>query len=240
MVRERKSILALTGADLRFALLPVLGIVGARAIGSLCRTPFDVVKMRLQVQGSLGSIKYTNTKQAIREIWRTEGPRGLFSYFHVALLRDMPFSIAYFSSYEIMKELMKSINRRWGRVERTSPAQNPAESANIAARAPIAPNPAERLSVAQNLIAGGVAGMVSTTITIPIDVVKTRLQTQALMPQEEVRYRGVWHALREIGRTEGVRGLTKGLGARVLYLTPASAIMFASYEQYKKLMEYLI
>ena len=82
--------------------------------------------------------------------------------------------------------------------------------------------------------------MVSTTLTIPIDVVKTRLQTQALMPQEEARYRGVWHALREIGRTEGVRGLTKGLGARVLYLTPASAIMFASYEQYKKLMEHLI
>ena len=87
MVRERKSILALTGADLRFAFLPVLGIIAARAVGSLCRTPFDVVKMRLQVQGSLGSIKYTNTKQAIREIWRTEGPRGLFSYFHVALLR---------------------------------------------------------------------------------------------------------------------------------------------------------
>ncbi len=31
--------------------------------------------------------KYKNTKQAIRQIWQAEGPRGLFSYFYVAILR---------------------------------------------------------------------------------------------------------------------------------------------------------
>ncbi len=45
-VRERRTF---TLTDLRHAILPAIGIVGARLLGSLCRTPFDVVKLRLQV-----------------------------------------------------------------------------------------------------------------------------------------------------------------------------------------------
>lgn len=109
-------------------------------------------------------------------IWKTEGPRGLFSYFHVALLRyifdliflilltlfyrDMPFSIAYFSSYEVMKELMRIYNVKRGRQ-------------------------GDKLNVVQNLIAGGVAGMVSTTITIPIDVVKTRYSNNNIIRKKK-------------------------------------------------------
>ncbi len=65
----------------------------------------------------------------------------------------------------------------------------------------------ERLTVPQTLISGGVAGMVSTTITIPIDVVKTKLQTQTLVPSQDGKmYRGVWHALWDIGKNQGIKG----------------------------------
>lgn len=65
----------------------MIGISLARVLGTTIRTPFDVLKVRLQVQGSnnydftysheLGSLKsgiqYKNSLQAIRSLWKTEG-----------------------------------------------------------------------------------------------------------------------------------------------------------------------
>ncbi len=33
---------------------------------------------------------------------------------------------------------------------------------------------------------------------------------------------------------EGARGMTRGLAARLLYLTPATAITFGAYEKFKE------
>jgi len=44
-------------------------------------------------------------------------------------------------------------------------------------------------------------------------------------------------AARHIVAEEGYRGLTRGLGPRLLYLCPSGAITWASYEQFKLLMD---
>lgn len=47
----------------------------------------------------------------------------------------------------------------------------------------------------------------ATALTIPFDVIKTRLQTQAILGEQ--KYRGVVHTAATIIREEGYRGLTR-------------------------------
>jgi hypothetical protein len=56
------------------------------------------------------------------------------------------------------------------------------------------------LSTMNHLIGGAVAGAVATTATNPMDVVKTRLQTQSELPIEDRRYKGVIDAFFKIAR----------------------------------------
>uniref|UniRef100_A0A0A9G1A4 Uncharacterized protein n=1 Tax=Arundo donax TaxID=35708 RepID=A0A0A9G1A4_ARUDO len=60
--------------------------------------------------------------------------------------------------------------------------------------------------------------------TTPFDVVKTRVQLQALSPV--IKYEGVLHALKEIFRQEGLRGLYRGLTPRLAMYISQGAIFF--------------
>lgn len=75
---------------------------------------------------------------------------------------------------------------------------------------------------------GLAAGAVSGAATTPLDVVKTRLQTQP--SGNDRQYTGVWQCLRTIVREEGARALFKGMVPRVIWVAPASAITLSVYE----------
>ncbi|KAF9617645.1 hypothetical protein IFM89_037708 [Coptis chinensis] len=62
-----------------------------------------------------------------------------------------------------------------------------------------------RPSTYQTLLCGGIAGSTAALFTTPFDVVKTRLQTQ--IPGSLRSYDGVLHALKEIYKNEGLKGL---------------------------------
>ncbi|XP_038679320.1 uncharacterized protein LOC119980617 isoform X2 [Tripterygium wilfordii] len=64
-------------------------------------------------------------------------------------------------------------------------------------------------STLQTLVCGGMAGSTASLFTTPFDVVKTRLQTQ--VPGSMSRYHNCFHALKEIGKREGLKGLYSSL-----------------------------
>lgn len=70
------------------------------------------------------------------------------------------------------------------------------------------------------------AGAVAAAITAPLDVVKTRLQTQGTSGA----YRGGWHCVQQIWAVEGPKSLFRGVGARILFLAPNHAISMTIYE----------
>lgn len=84
------------------------------------------------------------------------------------------------------------------------------------------------------------AGAIAGGITTPLDVIKTRIQTQGDVATRQgglVRpraYRGTWHAVRVIAAEEGLRGFAKGLWARVLWIMPGTAITFSTFEFLKQ------
>ncbi|KAF2732958.1 mitochondrial carrier [Polyplosphaeria fusca] len=116
--------------------------------------PSEVLKTRLQLQGRHNNpyfnsgYNYRSTIDAARTIARTEGFGALFYGYKATLWRDLPFSALQFAFYEEERGLAKRF----------------VGSNNIGL-------PLEILTAAS---AGGMAGV----LTCPLDVVKTRIQTQ--------------------------------------------------------------
>ncbi|KAF9989005.1 hypothetical protein BGZ75_007915 [Mortierella antarctica] len=73
----------------------------------------------------------------------------------------------------------------------------------------------------KHLIAGGAAGAVSRTI---------------VQGPEPANYQGVIPTLRKMWAEEGFVGFMRGNGTNVIRIVPYSAVQFASYEQFKKLL----
>ncbi|KYQ88596.1 mitochondrial substrate carrier family protein [Tieghemostelium lacteum] len=208
-------------------LLAILGMTLARVSGSIIRTPFDVVKMRQQVSTSLeksqgNKVKYTS--QIILSILKKDGVKGLFKFSYVSLLRDLPFSAIYFSSYEISRNYQKSYYQSLHQGEILSDGSKKKE----------------KLSALNNLLSGAFAGAVATIFTIPLDVIKTNLQTQDVLPKKDRVFKGVFSTLSIIIKNEGLKGLTKGLGTRLIHIIPSAGLSFASYEYFKKILSTMI
>ena len=76
------------------------------------------------------------------------------------------------------------------------------------------------------LAAGVAAGLASSIVRVPTEVVKTRMQTG--------EYKHAFTALRTIMAKEGARGIFAGYGSFLLRDLPFDAIEFVAYEQLKK------
>ncbi|GAM25727.1 hypothetical protein SAMD00019534_089020, partial [Acytostelium subglobosum LB1] len=84
----------------------------------------------------------------------------------------------------------------------------------------------------RSLYAGGISGVVSRTLTAPLERLKILNQAQPLL-NNGTKYNNIGSGLMTIWREEGIRGLFKGNGTNVLKAGPHSAIRFYSYEYFK-------
>ncbi|XP_073057854.1 uncharacterized protein [Primulina eburnea] len=87
------------------------------------------------------------------------------------------------------------------------------------------------LHFSQFMIAGSVAGMVEHMAMFPVDTVKTQMQALGSCP---IRSVSVKLALQSILRSDGLKGLYRGIGAMGLGAGPAHAVYFSVYELCKK------
>ena len=86
-------------------------------------------------------------------------------------------------------------------------------------------------SLPASFAVGCAAGVVASIVTSPLDVVKTRIQTQT--PQSVVRYTGMLHGLTEISRREGPAALFRGTGARAATMGLTVGLMMSTYSTLK-------
>ncbi|KAL1519279.1 hypothetical protein AB1Y20_022808 [Prymnesium parvum] len=83
-------------------------------------------------------------------------------------------------------------------------------------------------SACERLACGAVAGAASCVCIYPLEVAKTRMSVA-----EPSLYRGVTHCVLQTVRHEGLRGLTRGLGASLIGIIPFSAIDLALFNAMK-------
>jgi len=89
----------------------------------------------------------------------------------------------------------------------------------------------------ESLIAGAGAGLISSVVTCPLDVVKTRLQARGGIKvaagSSNAQMEGLVGTLRGIWRLEGIRGLYRGLAPTIYGYLPTWAIYFTVYDSVK-------
>lgn len=82
---------------------------------------------------------------------------------------------------------------------------------------------------------GCVSSVVAQTVTYPINLVRTRLQTQGVNGRP-VLYTGFAHCVSSIVSQDGVAGLFRGLTANYMKAVPASVIAFVTVGQGQRIM----
>lgn len=81
----------------------------------------------------------------------------------------------------------------------------------------------------------GAAAVMATALTNPIEVIKTRQQIQGEMLPPHLMsgkqpYQGIWPALRTIVKSDGLKGLQKGLSSSLVYTFIINSSRFGLYE----------
>lgn len=85
---------------------------------------------------------------------------------------------------------------------------------------------------AESFISGAAAGAAGTTVTYPLDLLRTRFAAQGT----EKIYSGLLGALRDIQKHEGWRGFFRGVTAANGQIIPYMGLFFSSYEAFHQLL----
>lgn len=93
-------------------------------------------------------------------------------------------------------------------------------------------------TVYQNAVASTLGAAVVATVVTPLDVVKVRLQAHvcpvggSAACEDPQHVRGTVDAIRKIVRTDGVRGLWRGLNATLMLAIPTTGLYFTMYQAF--------
>ncbi|KAF5802360.1 putative mitochondrial carrier domain protein [Helianthus annuus] len=91
-------------------------------------------------------------------------------------------------------------------------------------------------TVMVSLTCGSLSGIASSTATFPLDLVRRRKQLEGVGGRARVYNSGLLGTLGHIMRTEGLRGLYRGILPEYYKVVPGVGIVFMTYETLKKLL----
>ncbi|CAM9390079.1 unnamed protein product [Ectocarpus sp. 6 AP-2014] len=174
-------------------------------------TPAEVCKIRMQAQfhslldpEEMARRKYRNVLQTAVVVAREEGVGALYKGLAPTVLRQGCNQAVNFTCYQMFKTQLSLYTG------------------------------SEELASWQHMLLGGLSGGIGPCVNNPLDVVKTRLQKQVVIPGQVPKYGGFVSAISLIAKEEGVKALWKGLTPRLMRIMPGQAITFMTYEWVSK------
>jgi solute carrier family 25 protein 44 len=171
--------------------------------------PADLISQRLQVQGPIAARHvYQGPVSVGRSIIHSHGIRGLFAGVGPAIATHAPTSAVIWSTFTEARRVL----------DRHAPTQWCVDH-----------------PVALDALAASVGGVVGAAVLNPLDVVRTRLQTQGMFVTRghEAHLSSFLNAFGAIWRTEGLHGFTRGASVRMCAFAPTTAIVLTLYESIK-------
>ncbi|KAF9624204.1 hypothetical protein IFM89_008142 [Coptis chinensis] len=219
-------------------------------LGSFIYVPCEVMKQRMQVQGTKSSwsssaVKgtvcqksgsqmyayYTGMFQAGGSIFREQGLRGLYAGYWSTLARDVPF--AGLMGLKCLHIMAPILNKGTNFLLSVTPKSLLFLEVPLLLTEILGSYSVLRAEIIvwissslEGLLLGGLAGGFSAYLTTPLDVIKTRLQVQG----PTLRYNGWLNAITRIWMVEGAKGLFRGSVPRIIWYIPASALTFMAVE----------
>ena len=172
------------------------------AVQAAATAPIELAKIRLQIQGRDCKTlhqhrKYKGAIQTILKIQEEESFRGCFRGFTAVLMRDIPATGIYFGSFHYLNTLLIP------------------EGGSL-----------DTLCFYHLLLTGGLSGVMSWALVYPIDVLKTRIQAEGIIPIG--RYKSNYDCFLVSCREEGLGWFFRGFGATMLRAFPVNAAILST------------
>jgi solute carrier family 25 (mitochondrial phosphate transporter), member 23/24/25/41 len=171
--------------------------------------PLDLVRTRLAAQTT--HHYYHGISHTLSTIVKQDGLRGLYRGLAATLTQVAPSLAINYAAYETLRNQMLTI-------------RNKSSSSNSNRNTP---------SVAMSLACGSVAGLISSTATFPLDLVRRRMQLGGGGGGAHQQQHGYIQMFRNVIQTGGVRGLYAGILPEYYKVVPGVAIAFCTYELMK-------
>ena len=233
----------------------------ASLTGQLVIVPVDVVSQRLMImggsaagtaaaataEGAATSAATSSSAAAVTRAGRSgarlngwtlaqnivqqEGFRGLYRGFGASVATFVPSSAIWWASYGGWQAfLWEQYDRVLGNSITSSSGRAPSTSfhARLEGRT-------ESEILAVQIFAGVLTGCTSASLTTPLDVVKTRLQTSEMV-SGDATHKPTWRGTAsQLLKTEGIRGFYRGVAPRMLSTSIWGTAMVTTYEFLKRL-----
>ncbi|KAF2660650.1 tricarboxylate transport protein, mitochondrial precursor [Lophiostoma macrostomum CBS 122681] len=185
----------------------VIAGFGAGATESLLAvTPFESIKTQLIDDRKSANPRMRGFLHGSRIIAQEQGIRGFFKGFVPTTARQAANSAVRFSSYTALRQMAQSY---------------------------VAPG--EKLGALSTFGIGGMAGVITVYATMPLDTVKTRMQSI----ESRSQYRNSFHCAARIVREEGFLTLWSGALPRLGRLILSGGIVFTMYEKSMEIFDKL-
>ncbi|KAJ1729863.1 hypothetical protein LPJ72_004749 [Coemansia sp. Benny D160-2] len=196
-----KAWLSDDGGRLSMPRTMLAGLCAGVIEGGTVVAPSETIKTRLiHDQCMPRQNTYRGMVHCVQVAVREEGVRGIYRGVVPVMARQGANSCVRFAAYDTLKQ--------WALGFRP-------------------PGERDYLPFAYSFAIGMAAGIVTVYATMPIDVVKTRMQS----PSAGLEYRNSLHCAYRVVSDEGVRALWKGATPRLSRLMFSGAIVFAVYEE---------
>ncbi|THH05490.1 hypothetical protein EW145_g4765 [Phellinidium pouzarii] len=183
------------------SVLPKLSSQGNLLAGAVTRVAVGFVLnpfsvLKARFESNIYRTQYNSFPRALASIIRA-GPSELFKGFVPSAMRDAPYAGIFVAVYE-------SIKRQTSHITQSSSVLS---------------------SAGVHTLSAASAGAISTLITHPFDVIKTKVQVR-----QEDRYHGLRRTVQTIWAQRGISGFFDGASLRVSRKVFSSAIGWAVYE----------
>ncbi|KAG0044270.1 Mcm2-7 hexameric complex component [Gryganskiella cystojenkinii] len=192
--------------------------------GLIIGSPLDVLKVRLQAQGSSPSVgrSIPQNKSTLSTMVQNEGIRSLFKGITSPIVGLAGLNSILFASYSATMRLFDTISPQPG-----------LGSSSLA-------EPLQPLS--HVFTAGFVAGVACFLVSTPTELVKCRAQVMAakLEPNASaaaLSESGSWKVAKDVVQRFGFRGLYQGGWVTILRDAPGYGVYFLGYEGLKRVLE---
>lgn len=163
-------------------------------------SPIEHIRIRLQIQ-TANVKEFSGPVDCARKLYQSHGMMGgIYKGLGPTLVRESIGLGTYFATYEAL-------------INREMQQKTGLQRSDI---------PAWKLC-----LYGGLSGYTLWFAIYPVDVIKSKLQTDSLSAP---RYRGLVDALRDIWKGQGIRGFYRGFAPTILRAAPANGATFAAFE----------
>jgi solute carrier family 25 oxoglutarate transporter 11 len=197
------------GGSLPFWKKAVSGM-GSGAIAVCIGTPFDVALVRMQADGMKPAAErrgYKNVVDALIRVSSEEGPRTLWSGLAPNIYRGISMNVGMMAFYDQAKETVGHMVND--------------------------PDPSRPLMITK-MGSAAVAGFMCAFLSLPFDMIKSRLQDMKPLKDGSMPYKGVGDCMRKLIAAEGVTSLWTGFSAYYFRCAPhAMTILLVREEIYK-------